>query len=92
MYEIISKNELAPNIYLIKVAAEDIAKKSNPGQFVILRINQKGERILVFIIETQCVGEFEFRQISVWFFKTGSRQIILTTVPEKRITEEMSFF
>jgi len=45
MYEIISKNELAPNIYLIKVAAEDIAKKSNPGQFVILRINQKGERI-----------------------------------------------
>jgi hypothetical protein len=36
--------------------------------FQYLRKLTKEERILVFIIETQCVGEFEFRQISVWFF------------------------
>ena len=59
---------------------------------VYVQILEKEERILVFIIETQCVGEFEFRQISVWFFKTGFRQIILTIVPEKRNTERNVFF
>lgn len=45
MYEIVSKNELANNIYLIEIFATDIAKKCNPGQFVILRLDDKGERI-----------------------------------------------
>ena len=45
MYEIVSKKELASNIYLIEVAAADVAKKSNPGQFVIIRLDDKGERI-----------------------------------------------
>jgi ferredoxin--NADP+ reductase len=45
MYEIVAKQELAPNIYLIELAAEDVAKKAKPGQFVILRLDEKGERI-----------------------------------------------
>ena len=45
MYEIVTKQELAPNIYLIELAAEDVAKKAKPGQFVILRLDEKGERI-----------------------------------------------
>ena len=45
MYEIVTKQELAPNIYLIDLAAADIAKKANPGQFLILRLNEKGERV-----------------------------------------------
>jgi ferredoxin--NADP+ reductase len=45
MYEIVTKQELAPNIYLIEVAAADVAKKSNPGQFVIIRLDEKGERV-----------------------------------------------
>ena len=45
MYEIVTKQELASNIYLIDVAAEDIAKKAKPGQFVIFRLNEKGERV-----------------------------------------------
>ena len=45
MYEIVTKQELAPNIYLIEIAAEDVAKKAKPGQFVILRLDEKGERI-----------------------------------------------
>lgn len=55
-------------------------------------ISKKNEGILVFIIETQSTGEFEFRQISVCFFKTGFRQIILTIVPEKRNTAKNVFF
>jgi len=45
MYEIVTKQELAPNIYLIELAAADVAKKAKPGQFVILRLDEKGERI-----------------------------------------------
>ena len=45
MYEILTKKELAKNIYLIEIVAADVAKKSNPGQFVILRLDDKGERI-----------------------------------------------
>jgi len=45
MYKIVTKKELAPNIYLIEIEATDVAKKSNPGQFVILRLDDKGERI-----------------------------------------------
>ena len=45
MYKIVTKQELAPNIYLIDITAEDVAKKAKPGQFVILRLDEKGERI-----------------------------------------------
>jgi ferredoxin--NADP+ reductase len=45
MYKIVTKQELAPNIYLIELAAGDVAKKSNPGQFVIIRLDDKGERV-----------------------------------------------
>ena len=45
MYKIVTKKELAPNIYLIELDAADVAKKSNPGQFVILRLDEKGERV-----------------------------------------------
>jgi len=45
MYKIVTKKELAPNIYLIELEAIDIAKKANPGQFVIIRLDEKGERV-----------------------------------------------
>jgi ferredoxin--NADP+ reductase len=45
MYEIVTKKELAPHIYLIELAAADVAKKAHPGQFVILRLDDKGERV-----------------------------------------------
>lgn len=40
-----SKKELAPKEVLIEVEAPDIAAKSQPGQFIILIIGPKGERI-----------------------------------------------
>ena len=45
MYEIVTKQELASNMYLIELAAADVANKAKPGQFVILRLDEKGERI-----------------------------------------------
>ena len=45
MYKIITKRELAPGIKLMDIEAPLIAKKAQPGQFAILRISPKGERI-----------------------------------------------
>ncbi|MEM0050563.1 MAG: sulfide/dihydroorotate dehydrogenase-like FAD/NAD-binding protein [Candidatus Bathyarchaeia archaeon] len=45
MYKIVEKRELAPGIKLIKVLAPEIAKKAKAGQFVILRVDETGERI-----------------------------------------------
>ncbi len=45
MYEIIAKEKLAPTIKKIKVKAPMIAEKTQPGNFIILRVDEKGERI-----------------------------------------------
>jgi len=45
MYKIISKKELAPKIKLFEAYAPEIAEKTKPGQFIILVIGEKGERI-----------------------------------------------
>jgi len=43
--EIIERRVLAPAIKLFKIQNPLIAKKARPGQFVILRVHDKGERI-----------------------------------------------
>jgi ferredoxin--NADP+ reductase len=45
MYKVVRKEELAPKIKLFEVDAPEMAEKSKPGQFVILIIDEKGERI-----------------------------------------------
>ncbi len=44
MYAILEKKELAPKIKMLKISAPTIAKKAKAGQFVILRIDERGER------------------------------------------------
>ncbi|MBC3795474.1 sulfide/dihydroorotate dehydrogenase-like FAD/NAD-binding protein [Acetobacterium tundrae] len=51
MYKIIAKRLLAPNIYLMDVAAPRVAKAANPGQFVIVKMDEKGERIPLTICD-----------------------------------------
>lgn len=45
MFEILEKSVLAEGIKSFEIAAPEIAAKSQPGQFIILRIDEKGERI-----------------------------------------------
>lgn len=45
MYKIVSKKELNPTVTLMDIEAPLIAKKSQPGQFIILRVDDEGERI-----------------------------------------------
>lgn len=45
MYKIIEKRELNPTVTLMVVDAPLVAKKAEPGQFIILRVDEEGERI-----------------------------------------------
>ncbi len=45
MYKIVRKKVLNPTVTLMEVEAPLIAKKAEPGQFIILRVNEDGERI-----------------------------------------------
>lgn len=45
MYKILKKVELNPTVTLMEIDAPLIAKKALPGQFVILRVDEDGERI-----------------------------------------------
>ena len=45
MYKILNKKQLNDQVVLMEVEAEHIAKKVKAGQFIILRIDEKGERI-----------------------------------------------
>ncbi|HAO94382.1 MAG: ferredoxin-NADP reductase [Deltaproteobacteria bacterium GWC2_56_8] len=50
MYEIVEKAELAHTVYQYKIKAPLIAKKRRAGQFVVLRLNEMGERIPLTIV------------------------------------------
>lgn len=45
MYKIVRKEVLNPSVSLIEVEAPYIARKAEPGQFIILRVDERGERI-----------------------------------------------
>jgi len=44
MYKILKREVLVPNTVYLKVEAPEIARKAKPGQFVILRVDEVGER------------------------------------------------
>ena len=45
MYRILKKKDLVPGIHLFDIEAPEVALKARAGQFVIVRIDDKGERI-----------------------------------------------
>lgn len=53
MSQIVCKKELAPTIKSIEVISPLIAEKYMPGQFIVLRIDEKGERIPLTIVEAK---------------------------------------
>ena len=51
MYKILEAKELAANIYLMVVEAGRVAKSCQPGQFIIVRMDEDGERIPLTICD-----------------------------------------
>ncbi|MCR5767369.1 MAG: sulfide/dihydroorotate dehydrogenase-like FAD/NAD-binding protein [Lachnospiraceae bacterium] len=51
MYEIINKQSLNPTVTLMEIMAPLVAAKAEPGQFIILRVDENGERIPLTIAD-----------------------------------------
>ena len=45
MYQIVGKKSLNPTVTQMEILAPFVAKKALPGQFIILRVDEEGERI-----------------------------------------------
>ncbi|OYT49687.1 ferredoxin-NADP reductase [Candidatus Bathyarchaeota archaeon ex4484_231] len=50
-FSVLAKETLAPGINRIVVSAPLIAEKAQPGQFVILRVNERGERFPLTLVD-----------------------------------------
>ncbi|HBH3110179.1 TPA: NAD-binding oxidoreductase, partial [Clostridioides difficile] len=49
--KIVSKRQLTDSIYLMEIEAPRVAKSSQPGQFIIIKNDEKGERIPLTIAD-----------------------------------------
>ena len=50
-YKILEKEEIAPSVHRTVIDAPDVAKAAKAGQFIILRINEEGERVPLTIAD-----------------------------------------
>ena len=75
-FEIVRKKSLSPDTTMISVFAPLIAKKAKAGQFIILRVNESGERIPLTV--SSCTDE----AVTVIFQKIGATTMELDTLNE----------
>ena len=55
MYKILRRKELNPTVTQLEILAPLVAKKAKPGQFIILRVDEDGERIPLTVAGTDPV-------------------------------------
>jgi ferredoxin--NADP+ reductase len=67
MYKILKKKELTPNVKYFEVKAPAVAHKSKPGQFVIVRTKETGERLPITIAGTNP----EKGTVDIYFAEVG---------------------
>lgn len=71
MYKILGKRQLAPQVYLMDIYAPRVAKSAKPGQFVIVKMDEKGERIPLTI----CDYDIEKETVTIVFQTLGKSTI-----------------
>ena len=74
------KRRLNPTVTLMEVSAPLIAKKAQPGQFIILRVDEHGERIPLTISDY----DRERGTVTIIFQKVGLTTCLLYTSPSPR--------
>ncbi len=78
MYKIIRAEELTTNIYLMDVEAPRAAKKCEPGQFIIVRTDENGERIPLTI----CDYDREKGTVTIVFQIVGAETLKMADLKE----------
>ena len=66
-FEIVSRRLLAPTVTLMEIAAPRVARKVKAGQFIILRVDEQGERVPLTVAE----HDLEKGTITVVFQEVG---------------------
>lgn len=77
-YSIVKKESLANSIYLMDIKAPRVAKNCYPGQFVIVKMDEKGERIPLTI----CDYDREAGTVTIVFQALGSSTKLMATYEE----------
>ena len=57
MYKIVKAEQLADKIYLMDVEAPRVARACEPGEFVIVKMDEVGERIPLTILSLIHISE-----------------------------------
>ena len=78
MYKIVTKKELTPNVKFFEVHAPAVAHKSKPGQFVIVRGKETGERLPITIAGT----DPEKGTVDIYFAEVGKSSTELGLLEE----------
>ena len=68
MYKVLFRQDLVPNVHLLKIEAPEVARKAQAGQFIIVRNDEKGERIPLTIAD----WDEEEGSITVVFMEVGA--------------------
>ncbi len=76
MYQILEAKELTTNIYLMVVKAPRVAKNCQPGQFIIVRMDENGERIPLTI----CDYDREEGTVTIVFQTVGAETTRMTAL------------
>ena len=75
--KVVHKEQLAPNVIRMLVEAPEIAKKHRAGQFIVLRVNETGERIPLTVADADVVKG----TITLIFQVVGKTTMLLRDVP-----------
>ncbi len=76
MAKIIEKRKVRPDVYYIRLDTPDIAKYASPGQFVIIRIHDHGERIPISLADI----DPKRGSISLMYMTVGKTSMELSTL------------
>lgn len=76
MYKILKAEKLADKIYLMNVHAPRVAKHCRPGQFIIVKMDDKGERIPLTI----CDYDREAGTVTIVFQEVGASTVKMSAL------------
>ena len=68
MYRILEREDLVPGIHLFEVEAPAVARKGQAGQFIVLRVDERGERIPLTIAD----WDREKGSVTIVFMEVGA--------------------
>jgi len=78
LYRILEREDLTPVVHRFKIDAPKVARKAQPGQFVILRIDERGERIPLTVADF----DREEGSLTIVFMEVGKTTMQLATLKE----------